>query len=256
MMTLRSRLIRTAWGLATALPLAAGAALAQAPAVSPAPPAEDESQVDADALEIAHKALGFLRQQQRFSFRAETGYEVVQEDESKLEFGGAKTYTVKRPESVRVETEERDGDRRLTVFDGKSLTVSKPDLKVYAQLALEQPRDIDAFIDVARDRLEMPMPLGELLRNDPRKALEDSLEVAYLVGEEKLAGVACDHLSFRNPDADVQLWFSRGAEPTLRRIVITYRNLDGAAELLGEPLRLVVRAEAHGGDLPLRARAR
>jgi hypothetical protein len=221
------RLIQAAWGLTTALLLVAGVALAQAPAASPAPPAEDESQLDADALDLARKAFDFLRQQQRFSFHAETGYEVLQEDGSKLEFGGAKTYTVKRPESVRVETEERDGDRRLTVFDGKNLTVSDPDLKVYAQLTLEQPRDIDGFVDVARDRLEMPVPLAELLKNDPRKAMEDSLEVAYLVGEEKIAGAACDHLAFRNPDVDAQLWFSRGAQPTLRRIVITYRKLEG-----------------------------
>jgi hypothetical protein len=210
-----------------ALGWAAVAQEAAAPAPSAAPEAAAVSELDAEALEIAKRAFGFLRDQKRFSFRAETGYEVVQEDGSKLEFGSTKTYTVKRPESVRVETEQRDGDRRLTVFDGKTLTVSDPNLDVYAQLAFDKPRDIDEFVTVARDRLEMPVPLAELLKNDPRKAMEDSLEVAYLVGEEKIAGAECDHLAFRNPDVDAQLWFSRGAQPTLRRIVITYRNLDG-----------------------------
>jgi hypothetical protein len=216
--------------LAFSLGALAWAAIAQeasAPAPSAAPEASADSELDPEATEIAKRAFDFLRGQPRFSFRAETGYEVVQEDGSKLEFGSSKSYTVKRPESVRVETEQRDGDRRLTVFDGKTLTVSDPNRDVYAQVAFAEPRDIDAFVSVARDRLEMPVPLAELLKNDPRKAMEDSLEVAYLVGEEKIAGAACDHLAFRNPDVDAQLWFSRGAQPTLRRIVITYRKLEG-----------------------------
>src|SRR5262245_46552433 len=75
-------------------------------APAPAEPSA-EFELDADALEIAKRAFEFLREQQRFSFRADLGYEVVQQDGEKLEFGSVKTYTVKRPESVRVETEER-----------------------------------------------------------------------------------------------------------------------------------------------------
>ena len=221
-----TRLAASALALGAALMLAAGVASAQA-ATTPPAEAEGDDSLDPDTLDTTSKALGFLRQQQRFSFSAETGYEVVQDDGERLEFGSVKRYTVQRPSRLRIESEERDGDQRLIVFDGTTFTIAAPTDKAYAQAAVEKPRDIDEMIDLVRDRLDTPLPLSELLRNDPRKAIEDSLESAYTVGTEKLGGVACDHLAFRNPDADVQIWFAQGAQPVPRRIIITYRNVEG-----------------------------
>jgi hypothetical protein len=214
-------------GLAWALAFvpAPGAAQSQAPA-EPAGQAATDS-VDPDALAIASRAGDFLREARRFSFSAESGYEVVQADGYKLEFGSTRRYVVQRPDSVRVETEPREGDRRLTLFDGKTLIQVDLGENAYARADLEKPRDIDFVIDLVRERLDAPLPLAELLRNNPRQAIEDSLELAAVVGRERLRGVECDHLALRNPDADLQLWIEAGARPVVRRIVITYRNLQG-----------------------------
>src|SRR5262245_45062442 len=75
-----------------ALLFAAAGASEQEPA-APAPAApEASSDVDPDALALAKHAFDYLRAQQRFSFHAETGYEVVQKDGEKLEFGAARTF--------------------------------------------------------------------------------------------------------------------------------------------------------------------
>ena len=190
-------------------------------------PAESVSPVDPDALAIATRAGDFLREAERFSFSAESGYEVVQEDGSKLEFGSARRYLVQRPDRVRVETEPREGERRLTLFDGKTFIQADLGENVYAQADLKQPRDIDFMIDLVRERLDAPLPLAELLRNNPRQAIEDSLEAADLVGTERLRGADCDHVALRNPDADLQLWIEQGERPLVLRVVITYRNLEG-----------------------------
>jgi hypothetical protein len=190
------------------------------------PPAERD--VDAEALASVDRAGDFLRAAQRFAFSADSGYEVVQADGSKLEFGASRRYLVQRPDRVRVETEPRDGARRLTLFDGKTFVQLDLGENVYARADLEKPRDLDFVVDLVRDRLDAPLPLGELLRNNPRAAMEDSLEYAALVGVERLRGVECDHVALRNPDAEAQLWIARGAQPLLRRVVITYRSLDGA----------------------------
>jgi hypothetical protein len=217
----------TALALAlTALP--AGLARAQEPAApAEAPPAEMVDPVDPEAVAIATRAGDFLREAKRFSFSADSGYEVVQEDGSKLEFGSARRYLVQRPDRVRVETEPREGGRRVTLFDGKSFIQADLTENAYARADLKQSRDIDFMIDLVRERLDMPLPLAELLRNNPRQAIEDSLEAAYVVGTQRLRGVDCDHVALRNPDADLQLWIARGEQPLLRRVVITYRNLDG-----------------------------
>ena len=200
----------------------AGASQAQAQA-----PAETVTSLAPEALAIARRAGDFLREAKRFGFTAQTGYEAVQEDGSKLEFGATRRYVVQRPDRVRVETESREGGRRLTVFDGKRFVQADLDENAYARADLKKGRDIDFVIDLVRERLATPLPLAELLRNNPRQAIEDSLESADLVGKERLRGVDCDHLALRNPDTDLQLWIEQGGRPFIRRVVITYRGLPG-----------------------------
>jgi hypothetical protein len=216
--------------MATLLRLALALALFAAAPPSHAQPeaaAEEGRFVDPDALALARRAGEFLRDAKRFRFVAETGYEAVQEDGSKIEFGATRRYTVERPARVRVETEARDGGRRLALFDGKAFVQVDLDENAYSRADLKQPREIDFVIDLLRERLDSPVPLGELLRNDPRPALEDSIEAALVVGDERLRGVPCSHVALRNPDADVQLWIAKGAQPLVRRVVITYRTLEG-----------------------------
>ena len=219
------RSIAVGSGCAFALVLVAGVAWAQA--ATDAPGAEVPPALDPEAVAIASRAGDFLREARRFSFSAESGYEVVQEDGSKLEFGSLRRYAVQRPDRLRVETEPREGNRRLTLFDGKAFVQADLGENVYARADLKQPRDIDFVIDLVRDRMDSPLPLAELLRNDPRQAFEDSLESAEVIGSERLRGIDCNHLALRNPDADLQFWIAQGAEPVVRRVVITYRNLDG-----------------------------
>jgi len=49
----------------------------------------------------------------------------------------------------------------------------------------------------------------------------------YYVGEATIAGILCHNLALRNEDEDVQLWVAKGDEPVPRRIVVTYKNLEG-----------------------------
>ncbi len=49
----------------------------------------------------------------------------------------------------------------------------------------------------------------------------------YYVGEATIAGVLCDNLALRNEDEDVQLWIAKGNKPVPRRIVVTYKKVEG-----------------------------
>ncbi|RIL07739.1 MAG: hypothetical protein DCC71_01890 [Proteobacteria bacterium] len=199
--------------------------------VSPAIAADEKAAapaVDPAVVELVRRAGDHLRAAERFSFQADTRYGVVQEDAFELEFGATRHYLVKRPDRVRVEVQPRSGNDRLIVFDGDHLTVAEPRAKLYAQLRFDQHREIDEALVLLREMLGVPIPLGELLRSDPRPDLVGSLTEAFHVGTAKLAGTECDHVALRNPDADLQLWIARGDAPLLQRVVITYRNEEGA----------------------------
>jgi len=42
-----------------------------------------------------------------------------------------------------------------------------------------------------------------------------------------VGGVQCDHLAFRGPVVDWQMWIQDGAQPLLRKYVITTKDLAG-----------------------------
>jgi hypothetical protein len=211
--------------------LLAGGAAARAQTPAPAAGGEaaaEDSAVDPAALAAIRRAGDFLRGQERFGFEAEVGYEAVQDDGHTLEFGATRHVWVERPDRFRMEAEDRDGDTSLVVFDGQALSASDPRNGVYAQAVFPTPRDLDDAVAFARRALALPLPLGELLRNDPNDAILTGLTRADRIGVARIAGVPCDHVAIANPDTDAQLWIAQGDEPTLRRIVITYRSAEGA----------------------------
>jgi hypothetical protein len=219
-----------AWvGLVLTLWLAAPGAQAQtAPPATGEAAAPEATPIEPAAVDALRRAGDFLRSRERFTFDAELGYEVVQPDGHKLEFGATRRFWVERPDRARIEAEDRDGRTTLVVFDGQAFSASEPRRNVYAQAVFPSPRDLDDAVAFARRALALPLPLGELLENDPNEAMMAGLTHADLVGVARIGGVPCDHVAISNPETDAQLWIAQGDEPTLRRVVITYRSTEGA----------------------------
>jgi hypothetical protein len=181
--------------------------------------------IEEKAIATLMRGAEFLAKAQRFSVTADISYDVMQDSGQKIEFGAIRTIIVQRPDRISVDIEDRDGTRRGFRFDGKQIAFFGLDEKVYA--TAEKPGDLDtAFAHFTRD-LRMPLPLGELFTNNLPKGLKDRFSEAYYVEEEKLGGTRCDHLALRNDMADVQVWITRGEQPLLRRLVITYKHANG-----------------------------
>jgi hypothetical protein len=167
----------------------------------------------------------FLAKAQRLAVAADCSYDVVQDSGQKIEFGERREMTLRRPDRARIDVVRRDGSRRGLLFDGTQLTAFDLDEKVYA--TVPKPGTVDAaFAYFTRD-LNMRLPLRELFATDLPRELKDVLATARLVGEEKIGGVATDHVAFRGDTADVQLWIPRDGDPLPQRIVITYRLAEG-----------------------------
>ena len=142
----------------TAVPLPA----TEKPAVDPASPNP--------AMEQVMRMANFLAQLKQFSVTLESGYDVVQESGQKIEFGERRKLTVARPDRLRVDVERSDGDKSMTVFDGKSVTVFAPKPNMYA--TAEMPGDIDgAIIHFVRD-LHMRLPLALMFVTSLPRELE------------------------------------------------------------------------------------
>ena len=185
------------------------AALSQPSGVAPA------------AQQLLKASTDFMARQQRFSADTESSIEVVLDSGQKIQFDHTAKVSVERPNKLRA---ERTGDLVDQVFyyDGKSLTLHNPDGNYYATIAA--PGTLEELLDFARDKLDVVAPAGDLLYKNAYDILMQEVTSGFVVGKGVVDGVRCDHLAFRAPHVDWQIWIEEGKRPLMRKLVITTRD--------------------------------
>jgi hypothetical protein len=215
--TLGQRVTAT-WARCGALVAAAGLSLAvQAQPAGIAP----------EAQRLLKASTDFLASQQQFSADTRNTLEVVLKSGQKIEFNHTARMSAQRPNKLRA---ERTGDLvdQVFVFDGKSLTLYNPKDKAFAQVAA--PDTLEAMLEFARTQLDIVAPAGDLLNKNAYDILMDGVTDGFVVGKAVIEGVLCDHLAFRAPQVDLQMWIQEGAQPLPRKMVITTRDLPNAPQ--------------------------
>jgi hypothetical protein len=182
-----------------------------------------------DAAKIMARMTDFIAAAPAFTLASDTGYEVRQENGHVLEFGSQLTLAIQRPSKAIGRFDSRNGDRSLTVLDGKAIWVS---IRVHSAKeniydTTRQPGDIDSSLEFLATQLGVPRQLRNFFSKDLTTLLGGTVQSGYYVGESMISGVMCDHLALRGKKEDVQVWIAQGNEPVPRRIVITYRQMDG-----------------------------
>jgi hypothetical protein len=188
-------------------------------------PSTAASARDAQAMAIFKHMADFLSQAQRFSVTAEIGFDVVQASGEKLEFGETRQFLIRRPDRARIDITKRDGATSGFRFDGQEIAVFNNREHVYATAA--KPGTLDDAIAYFINDLDMRFPLAEIFSTQLAEALPAKVRTAYDVGQERIMGVACEHLAFRGDQADLQLWVAQGDQPLPCRLVITYKAAEG-----------------------------
>ena len=182
-------------------------------------------ELDPVVLGILKDAADYLTSTDTFAFRGETAFDAIQDDGTKVEFGGSSRVLIARPDRLRLETQKRDGTKRLMVFDGDNMWAYSKEHNVYATTT--QPGDIDESLDFSIAVLRMKAPLADLVSPRFYQTMTDGLVGAIYVDQSVVAGVKSHHLLISNDYVDVQLWVAEGDKPLIQRIVITYREEEG-----------------------------
>lgn len=120
-----------------------------------------------------------------------SGYDAIQADGARIEFGEKRRILLKRPDRLRVEPERSDGDQGLLMFDGRGITVFKADDNVYARV--EKPGTVDDILAYmvgeqhayhGHGEMQIPDHIGEDIRATPlshvRRAAAGILEILFV----------------------------------------------------------------------------
>ncbi len=190
-----------------------------------------EATIEANTDEVKgllKESADFLAAQSRFGFRAHVGYDVVQLNGQKLEFGSTRKVTVRRPDRIRIEVTQRDGDRMVLFFDGEQIAIDLPEEKAY--VAAKKPGTLDAAIDYLVDDLDTPAPMHEFLSSNFYDGMKDAILSGFYVGEAAVGERRCHHFALRTAEVDGQIWIEDGDRPLPCRLVITYKREKGSPQ--------------------------
>ena len=197
--------------------VACGIGLAHAQSPASVPPEE--------AKAILMRMADYMSKLPRFSVHVRDSYDAYQKTGQKIEFGATRRITVVRPDRLRVEVDESNGDKHVVTFDGKDLTMATPTANVFAQVP--KPGSIDdAIVFFIRD-LGMRLPFAALLiANAPAEIGARTQTLAY-VEKTSIYGAPAHHLAGRTESVDYQVWVADGDKPLPQRLVLTYRDAQG-----------------------------
>ena len=208
---------------------AASAALAAAPA-KPAFPAVStpstvagRSAVEPEAVQALKTMSAYLTTLQAFELSSDTTLDLITNDGQRVQVGGTAHYKARRPNGLAIEVDS-DLKKRRFIYDGKTFTVSAPELGYYAKVAA--PPTIRELLDTAWTRYGIALPLEDLFRwNDPSSAGHvQAFKSAFSMGRARLDGVDTDQYVFREDKVDWQIWIQRGDRPLPLKVVIVDRS--------------------------------
>jgi hypothetical protein len=199
---------------------------AQQPKATP-PPAEKAVSPSPDPLKILKTMCDFLKSQQQFTYKAEIADDEVYYGGKKLQYEIDMQTFVKRPDRLRVNAEGDLIDKQF-YFDGKTITLYDKDKNVYG--VLEVPPDIESALEKANKEFGVRVALTGLASPKLWELLNKRIKTSLYVGQSKIRGVLCHHLSFDGDKVQLQVWIETGDKPLLRKVVLTHKLLPGSPQ--------------------------
>ena len=199
----------------------------------PAPPTAQITTLQAmtepaNAKDILKRMAEFLAKTPQFTVNLSDSFDVVQESGQKIEFGESRKITVSRPNGLRVDLEESNGEKHNVLYDGKDITVFSPSHNVYAQTS--KPGGIDEAIKYFLKELHMRLPLAALLTSRFPAEIESRTQALDYVEKTVINGTTAHHLAGRTETVDYQVWIAEGTQPLPLQIVLNYKTAEGQPE--------------------------
>lgn len=188
---------------------------------APAPATESQAM----ARELLVGMARYIAAQGRFRVDMQVEYDSVQPDGRKIEFGDRRTITVRRPDRLRVEIVQSDGDEATIYYDGSTVTMFNATANAYAQEPAAQT--LDAAVAHFIKELEMRLPLAALLINRVAEEIDRRVSEVEYVELSNRCVMPCHHLAARTATTDVQVWIASGQAPVPLRVSVTYRDAPG-----------------------------
>lgn len=176
------------------------------------------SQVDPAAVQVLKRMTETLAGLKQFTVLTQTNLEDTLSPGERVDTGVSARVVVQRPNKLRA---QRVGDlvEQQFYYDGKTISLYNPADKVFATEAA--PAALDGMLDYVRGTLRLGIPVGDLVYANAYGLLMQDVTSARMLGKAMVGGVRCDHIAFRRPGVDFQLWVADGKQALPYKYVVT-----------------------------------
>ena len=127
-------------------------------------------------------------------------------------------------EQVRIDVKSDKGSSVWVIGGGKATAYSAE--KNQVGRSDDVPPTVIEALRALSKRTGVPVPGQGLLQPDPLSALLGRVEAVTLIGPATVAGVACQHVAFREAGSNWQLWLSTEAQPLPQQLVYNHYMSD------------------------------
>jgi hypothetical protein len=180
-----------------------------------------------DAAKVLKTMADYLAGQKSLSAKFDSDIEVITPELQKIQFTSSGELKMNRPDKLRIRRTGGYADVEL-VYDGKTVSLYGNNAKSYVQADLAG--SVDQMIDTLQARSGAGLPGADLLLSNSYDQLMANVLEGRHIGQGVVDGVECEHLAFRGPDTDWQIWIEAGAKPVPRKYVITSKTMAGAPQ--------------------------
>ncbi len=194
-----------------------------------AAPSSDEtaSTTTVNPDDLMRDMASLLSSAQSFTLHIEKSFDVVLTDGAKVQYSGAADIALRRPDRIYVVYGDDVSAKELW-YDGSTFTLFDPLHNVYGTIAAA-PR-IDAALEQLSADYGVYLPLAGLFHTDPYAKYVAGVRSKRYLGLHDVEGIPSHHFLFRGDQLDWQIWIEDGERPLPRKIVVTYKELEGSPQ--------------------------
>jgi len=214
------RLLTSAGSLAGFLTVVLSPAVLVAAEESPSPrAAAPNPNLEQGALDQLKRMSATLGAAGALTFRTSSTVEVPAKTGQFITLFASSEFALKRPNKLRVRVTGEVPNFDFT-YDGGTIVAYAPNNNVYS--VSKAPGTIDEMLPFIEKETGIHFAAAYVLFSDPYAVLTQGLTSAVVVGSDTVQGAPCEHLAFRAPGVNWEIWIESGERALPRRLAITY----------------------------------
>jgi hypothetical protein len=179
-----------------------------------------------DPTALYRDVLAAVRAADAFSVHVEKQFDVVMPDGAKVQYSGALDILAKKEGALHMNYGDDVSAKELW-YDGSSVTLIDHLSNVYAEVPAQGK--VGAMLVDVNARYGLELPLAPLLSRGPED-FADAVESTTYLGLHDAGGEPCHHMLYRGANVDLQAWITTGDAPLLRKMVVTFWQIQGAPQ--------------------------